>query len=98
MKLTDRLNLLKAGYSRQEIEAMIEADETAPDVNAPDTTAVDPVANPQDNTAVLSAIDELTKAIQASNILNSSRESAPQVKESVEDILNTLVNGTKKGE
>ena len=97
MKLTDRLNLLKAGYSRQEIEAMIEADETAPDVNAPDTTAVDPVANPQDNTAVLSAIDELTKAIQASNILNSSRDSAPQVNESVEDILNTLVNG-KKGE
>lgn len=97
MKLTDRLNLLKAGYSRQEIEAMIEADETAPDVNAPDTTAVDPVANPQDNTAVLTAIDELTKAIQASNILNSSRDSAPQVNESVEDILNTLVNG-KKGE
>lgn len=96
MKLTDRLNLLKAGYSRQEIEAMIEADETAPDVNAPDTTAVDPVANPQDNTAVLSAIDELTKAIQASNILNSSRESAPQVKESVEDILNTIVNGKKE--
>lgn len=96
MKLTDRLNLLKAGYSRQEIEAMIEADETAPDVNAPDTTAVDPVANPQDNTAVLTAIDELTKAIQASNILNSSRESAPQVKESVEDILNTLVNGKKE--
>jgi hypothetical protein len=97
MKLTDRLNLLKAGYSRQEIEAMIEADDTAPDVNAPDTTAVDPVANPQDNTAVLTAIDELTKAIQASNILNSSRDSAPQVNESVEDILNTLVNG-KKGE
>lgn len=96
MKLTDRLNLLKAGYSRQEIEAMIEADETAPDVNAPDTTAVDPVANPQDNIAVLTAIDELTKAIQASNILNSSRESAPQVKESVEDILNTIVNGKKE--
>ena len=96
MKLTDRLNLLKAGYSRQEIEAMIEADETAPDVNAPDTTAVDPVANPQDNTAVLTAIDELTKAIQASNILNSSRDSAPQVKESVEDILNTIVNGKKE--
>ena len=66
--------------------------------NATDATAVDPSANPQDNTAVLSAIDELTKAIQASNILNSSRESAPQVNESVEDILNTLVNGTKKGE
>ena len=98
MKLTDRLNLLKAGYSRQEIEAMIEADETAPDVNATDATAVDPSANPQDNTAVLSAIDELTKAIQASNILNSSRDFAPQVNESVEDILNTLVNGTKKGE
>jgi hypothetical protein len=75
---------------------MIEADETAPDVNALDTTAVDPVANPQDNTAVLTAIDELTKAIQASNILNSSRESAPQVKESVEDILNTIVNGKKE--
>ena len=96
MKLTDRLNLLKAGYSRQEIEAMIEADDTAPDVNAPDATAVDPVANPQDNNAVLSAIDELTKAIQASNILNSSRASAPQVTESVEDILNTLVNGKKE--
>lgn len=96
MKLTDRLNLLKAGYSRQEIEAMIEADDTAPDVDAPDATAVDPVANPQDNTAVLTAIDELTKAIQASNILNSSRASAPQVSESVEDILNTLVNGKKE--
>lgn len=96
MKISDRLNLLKAGYSRQEIDAMIEAEDTAPDVNAPDTTAVDPVANSQDNTAVLTAIDELTKAIQASNILNSSRASAPQVKESVEDILNTIVNGKKE--
>ena len=96
MKISDRLNLLKAGYSRQEIDAMIEAEDTAPEVNAPDTTAVDPVANPQDNTAVLSAIGELTKAIQASNILNSSRTSAPQVTESVEDILNTLVNGKKE--
>lgn len=96
MKISDRLNLLKAGYSRQEIDAMIQAEETARDVNAPDTTAVDPVANPQDNTAVLSAIGELTKAIQASNILNSSRNSAPQVTESVEDILNTLVNGKKE--
>ena len=95
MKISDRLNLLKAGYSRQEIEAMIQAEDTAPEVNAPDTTAVDPVANPQDNNAVLIAIDELTKAIQASNILNSSRSSAPAVTESVEDILNTLVNGKR---
>ena len=96
MKISDRLNLLKAGYTRQEIDAMIEAEDTAPEVDAPDPTAVDPVANPQDNTAVLTAIDELTKAIQASNILNSSRESDPQVKESVEDILNTIVNGKKE--
>lgn len=96
MKISDRLNLLKAGYSRQEIDAMIEAEDTAPEVNAPDQLEGDPVANPQDNTAVLSAIDELTKAIQASNILNSSRASAPQVKESVEDILNTIVNGKKE--
>ena len=96
MKISDRLNLLKAGYSRQEIDAMIEAEDTAPEVNARDKTAVDPVANPQDNTAVLTAIDELTKAIQASNILNSSRASAPQVTESVEDILNTIVNGKKE--
>ena len=96
MKISDRLNLLKAGYSRQEIEAMIEAEDTASEVNAPDQLASDPVAIPQDNTAVLTAIDELTKAIQASNILNSSRASAPQVKESVEDILNTIVNGKKE--
>ena len=96
MKISDRLNLLKAGYTRQEIDAMLEAEDTAPDVDAPDMTAVDPVANPQDNTAVLTAIDELTKAIQASNILNSSRASAPQVTESVEDILNTIVNGKKE--
>lgn len=96
MKISDRLNLLKAGYSRQEIDAMIEAEDTAPEVNAPDQLASDPVANPQDNTAVLNAIDELTKAIQASNILNSSRTSAPQVTESVEDILSTIVNGKKE--
>lgn len=96
MKISDRLNLLKAGYTRQEIDDMITAEDTAPEVDALDTTAVDPVAIPQDNTAVLTAIDELTKAIQASNILNSSRASAPQVNESVEDILNTLVNGKKE--
>lgn len=96
MKISDRLNLLKAGYSRQEIDAMIEADDTAPEVNAPDQLAGEPAANPQDNTAVLNAIDELTKAIQASNILNSSRTSAPQVTESVEDILSTIVNGKKE--
>lgn len=96
MKITDRLNLLKAGYSKQEIDAMIEADETAPEVNAPAPSEGEQVASPQDDNAVLSAITELTKAIQASNILNSSRASAPAVSESVEDILNTLVNGTKE--
>lgn len=96
MKISDRLNLLKAGYSRQEIDAMIEAEDTAPEVNAPAPSEGEQVANPQDNTAVLTAIDELTKAIQASNILNSSRASDPQVKESVEDILNTIVNGKKE--
>lgn len=96
MKISDRLNLLKAGYTRQEIDAMIEADDTAPEVNAPAPSEGEQVANPQDNTAVLTAIDELTKAIQASNILNSSRASDPQVKESVEDILNTIVNGKKE--
>ena len=96
MKISDRLNLLKAGYTRQEIDAMIEAEDTAPEVNAPAPSEGEQVANPQDNTAVLTAIDELTKAIQASNILNSSRASAPQVKESVEDILNTIVNGKKE--
>lgn len=96
MKISDRLNLLKAGYTRQEIDAMIEAEDTAPEVNAPAPSEGEQVANPQDNTAVLTAIDELTKAIQASNILNSSRASDPQVKESVEDILNTIVNGKKE--
>ena len=95
MKISDRLNLLKAGYSRQEIDAMIEAEETAPEVNAPAPPEGEQVANPQDDNAVLSAITELTKAIHASNILNSSRASAPVVTESVEDILTTIVNGHK---
>ena len=46
MKLFDRITLLRAGYSRQEIDAMIEEEKNAPADPPADPEPADPPADP----------------------------------------------------
>lgn len=90
MTISERINLHKCGYSKEEINQLIEA-EKAEQTPAPENT--DPVEkvveNVQDvqpqNAEILSAIKDLTKAIQAQNLQNATQQ-APKI-EKAEDVL-----------
>ena len=112
MKLSEIVSLLKAGYTKKEIEDL-RANETSAETTNPDmpTSAVDlqpeeapPAATPAaaaapagpDNAEVLKAIQDLTKAIQAQNIRNSQLEIPKQ--DSAVDILGSIINNNIKKE
>lgn len=99
MKLSERFALLKAGYSKEEINAMIEED-TKDQPGAQDPPA-DPPAD-QGTLQVLAAlaneVKELKTAMYKKNIAESEGNKGGQLK--AEDILASLINPPeeKKGE
>lgn len=96
MKISEVVSLLKAGYSKKEIEELRAAENIVvtpaieempldqPEAPAPQTVAV------QDNSEVLQAIKDLTKVIQAQNVRNDSFQ--PPKQDSAVDILGSLIN------
>lgn len=112
MKLSEIISLLKAGYTKKEIEDLRD-NETSAEItitDMPTSSAVDlqPKEAPQaapaaaaasagpDNAEVLKAIQDLTKAIQAQNIRNSQLEIPKQ--DSAVDILGSIINNNIKKE
>lgn len=108
MKATEILQLVNAGYTKAEIDAM-ELPETAaapdpipepvpeaepePDKGAPQPPIkLDPV-NPEIQ-ALTKQINDLVSAIQKSNLLNSNMPESPR--ESAEDILANIIAPTFK--
>lgn len=88
MKLSDVITLLGAGYSKEEIEAMEYFEQTGTPAPAPDpdqtptptpTPAPTPAPAPTQAPApdqtpeLLTAIKELTAAVQHNNVVNSSQ-------------------------
>ena len=104
MKISEVVSLLKAGYSKKEIEELRAAENIVvtpaieempldhPEAPAPQTAAVPAAAAPpvQDNSEVLQAIKDLTKVIQAQNVRNDSFQ--PPKQDSAVDILGSLIN------
>ena len=97
MEIKDIINLVNAGYTRAEIEAMQKASATAPATQptaAPATQpatapATQPATAPATQPADLAAqIAALTAAIQANGILNSTQPK----QETAEDILASLLD------
>ena len=87
MTISDRINLHRCGYSKEEINALIAEEKAAP---ADPEPAADPdqapaaPAQPQ-NTEILDAIKNLTAAIQAQNLQRAAQDPAPPV--TPEDVL-----------
>lgn len=85
MTIAERINLHKCGYSKEEIAALIAEEKAA----APET-----VENPDEdggtehkgNSEILTAINNLTAAIQAQN-LQRAEQNTP-LKQTAEDVLN----------
>ena len=105
MKISEVVSLLKAGYSKKEIEELRAAENIVvtpaieempldqPEAPAPQTVAVPAAAAAppvQDNSVVLQAIKDLTKVIQAQNVRNDSFQ--PPKQDSAVDILGSLIN------
>lgn len=105
MKISEVVSLLKAGYSKKEIEELRAAENVVvtpaieempldhPEAPAPQTAAVPAAAAAppvQDNSEVLQAIKDLTKVIQAQNVRNDSFQ--PPKQDSAVDILGSLIN------
>lgn len=89
MTITERINLHKCGYSKEEIAALVEEEKTAliepeqPE-EKPEQPVKPEVVQPQ-NTEILKAITDLTAAIQAQN-LQRAKQDAPEIK-TAEDVL-----------
>lgn len=98
MKIADIIKLRTLGYSKEEVQAFIEAEkepaptpEPAPEPTpepapAPEPTPT-PEPTPEDN--ILTAINNLTRAIQSSNIIRD--EQPKKTEETAEDILNNVL-------
>lgn len=103
MKPEDILTLIRAGYTRQEIEALGQKDENSPDDAKPTEEVKEPAEAPETPPEatkeektdskqleqISKQLDALTKALQASNLQTST---LPEVKvDNIEDILQKLV-------
>ena len=100
MKLSERLTLLKAGYSRDEINAMIDEDakiaEEAPEQKeaVPEDSAMLKVMS-----ALANEVKDLKTAVYKQNIANTEQISDKGVQQRAEDILASLLNPPQqKGE
>lgn len=98
MKITDRIMLLKAGYSREDIAEMIKEENAEPVENKPEDEAPS-----QDYSDIISAlaneVKTLKEAVQASNIQNTDIKGPAHSTDQALDILGSLIDPNyKKGE
>lgn len=105
MKISEVVSLLRAGYTKKEIDELRAAENVAPaieDASAPepaapavlDPPAAAPAAPGPDNSEVLQAIKDLTKTLQMQNIRNDVL--TPSRPETAVDILGSIINKYEK--
>lgn len=106
MKISEVVSLLRAGYTKKEIDELRAAenvvtpaieDASAPEPAAPavlDPPAAAPAAPGPDNSEVLQAIKDLTKTLQMQNIRNDVL--TPSRPETAVDILGSIINKYEK--
>lgn len=94
MKINEIIELVKAGYTKAEIEAFSENAEDEVVEAKPEQTKTEPLK--QENvmfSALQAQIENLTKAVQAANIQNSTITTP---NESADDVLAKILNPTKE--
>ena len=101
MNIKERLTLLKAGYSKDEINAMLDEEKKAPSEEKPDGPAEQTGA--ADFMAVVSALAEevkgMKKAMQSDNLKKTEIEGQQNQKDQIDAILQSLINPVEeKGE
>ena len=99
MKIADIIKLRTLGYSKEEVQAFIEAEKEPPAPEAPPAEEPkpetqtppepQPPAEPTQEDNILTAINNLTRAIQSSNIIRD--EQPKKTEETAEDILNNVL-------
>lgn len=108
MKITEVIQLLKAGYTKSEIQDLMRepapaepegpAEPLDPAPEAPDPAAA-PAAPSQTNQEIVELrqlVDNLTKLVQQQNIRNSSLPAPKSPEQTAEDILATIINPIKE--
>ena len=81
MTLAETLELIRAGYSKTDIDAL----DTPADPKPAEPTPAPADPKPADNTAILDAINKLTAAIQAGNLAHDKQPTNPSI--SMDDII-----------
>ena len=95
MKLNERLALLKAGYSKEEINAIIDEDKAKIDEPVPEEKASAPVDDYMNVIkALASEVKDLKEAVYSQNI--DKTEISSGTTKSAEDILAELFSAPKK--
>lgn len=97
MTIADRINLHRCGYSKAEIAELAAAEKAELEVaaNAPqDPPAQDPAPAPSQDPVpapdpILAAINNLTAAIQANNIIRTPAP-APQPSQSMDELIKNI--------
>ena len=100
ININDVLDLARAGYNREEIAALLGAAPQDPKPHDPkpqdpkpqDPKPQDPQPAQPDMAALVARMEELTRTIQATNVLQS-RQPAP---ETVDDILASIIRPPRK--
>jgi len=94
MKISERIALLRAGYSRDEISEMIEEDKAVEE-----QPAAEPAEPAEDYSAVIKALTEevksLKSAMQTRNI-NETEVNTPTATDQALDVLASLINPKKE--
>ncbi len=105
MKISERVALIRAGYTRADIEAMI-AEEAAPapepeEQPEPDTTesqepTPQPAAAPEWAAALQQSIGQLTQAVQMQNLRNLEQPEQVDSASAADKVLGEFLNGGRK--
>lgn len=108
MKITEVIQLLKAGYTKSEIQDLMRepapaepegsAEPTDPAPEAPDPAPAPaaPSQTDQEIAELRRLVDTLTKLVQQQNIRNSSMPAPKTPEQTAEDILASIINPMKE--
>lgn len=108
MKITEVIQLLKAGYTKSEIQDLMrepapaepegpaEPTDPAPDAPDPAPAPAAPSQTDQEITELRRLVDNLTKLVQQQNIRNSSMPAPKTPEQTAEDILASIINPMKE--
>ena len=96
MKITERIALLRAGYTKDEISQMIEEDNKIVEEAVPEDKLSEPA---EDYSAVLKALTDEVKSLKASmqqKNINETEVKRPAATDQALEVLASLINPTQE--